>query len=587
VLSGGLPKTNVNFFTFGHVIKSLTTGVGNVATLNLKGALTNFKSLSNVVRSNFTTPSIKWFNKRVENGTMGRMANEGIDMSRIVGNYKENNRGFINFFKSTKAKRLIGEGYDRALSEKTFNSFVPMQTVSMFEDTYKAAIKKGLAENEASKLAGDTVKSFMGLIDDTKGKSTEDLLGAVAFAPQFRESLINTYWNTLKSLSPTTWKNPALKQNRRLAIGMALTFFGGYNLLNQKLNGHPMWENPEGKELELMIPGKDGKVYYVPFMPSQLAFFRNAVEGTKALITGKEDVAIQKFGSNASMGIKLITDVLGNKDYFGNQIYDPQAPRKEKIADISKYIGLNANHPYFKGVWNLNLEQNAKEQPIYPMYEKITKLLDEGKREEADILLGTLSKEEKEDYQELKKQKIKPTAQVMSEMLEAPIRFSSEGKIKSQEYYKKIDEISREIKSVPEDERQEKLQEIIADTPEKDRQGIMYALSQNGISTEGVSFSEDIIKLKPVYNKVQDLVAQGKESEARKIVDNLSDEDYKAYKKVKSSVTSKQTKTAKEQFRPKFDEIQKLITEGKNDEARKEVDSLTDEEYKLYKLLKE
>lgn len=589
VLAGGLPKTNINFFTMGHVIKSLTSGVGNVATLNARGALKDFKALTNLVRSNFTTPSINWFNKRVNNGIMGKMANEGIDMSHVVGNYKENNRGLINFFKKTESKKqLLAEGYDRVLSEKTFNSFLPMQTVSMFEDTYKAGIAKGLSETEASALAGKATKQFMGLLDNLRGKSTEDVLGTVFFAPRFREGLIKTYWNSLKSLAPKNWMDPSFAQNRRLLIGMGLTFFGGYDYVNKKLNGHHIWENPPGKKMELMIPGEGGKVYYVPFMPSQLAFFRNIVESGAAAVGGDTKTAIQKAGSNFSMGVHLITDLLANKDYFGNEIYDSQAPGTEQIGSVAKYLGQNANHPYVKGVWNLILNANAQRQPIYPTYERITKLVDAGKREEANRQIALLSPEEKDAYYEMKQAKLKPLSQVLSEMMELPIRFTTQGKIEAAKYYEKLDTMTREIKAVPDGpERTEKIQEFVSAAPESERRGILNTLREAEVDTTGVSISSDIIKMKPTYKKVQELLAQGKEKEARAIVDKLSDEDYKAYKKVRSAAISAKTKQEKLEMQPTFDRIQELIAAGRESEAQKMVDEMTDRQYEVYKLLKD
>lgn len=523
VLAGGIPKTNVNFFTFGHVIKSLTAGVGNLATLNLRGALPQFKAISNVVRSNFTTPSIKWFNKRVENGIYGKMANEGIDMSNVVGNYKENNRGYIKFFQKTKAKEMFGEGYDRVLSEKTFNSFLPMQMTSLFEDTYKGALKRGLSETEASKLAGDVTKQFSGFSDQLRGKTAEDTLGATFFAPKFREGLINTYWNTIKSLSPHTWKDVSYAQNRRLAVGMAVTF-AGYDYVNYKLNGHHIWENPEGKKTELMIPGKDGKVYYTPFMPSQLAFFRNMVEGTGALVTGDLKGATQKYGSNFSMGIKLVTDVIGNKDYFGNEIYDDQAPAREKIRDIAKYVGLSYNHPYIKGIYNLLINSQAEKENIYPKYQEITKLLDNGDKEGADEIIKHLSPLEKEAYYEMKKEKLKPTAQVFSEMMELPIRFSSQGKIASQKYYKTLEESAKVIKAVPEGvERTAKIQEIVSQTPENARKGLLKYLYDNGVSTKGVVGSESKLKAIELNRRLSSMPPE----EAGKEYEKIAEEDPK------------------------------------------------------------
>jgi hypothetical protein len=115
-------------------------------------------------------------------------------------------------------------------------------------------------------------------------------------------------------------------------------------------------------------------------MPSQLAFFRNAAEGIAAVGEGDIKTATQKAGSNLAMGLKLTTDLIGNKDYFGNEIYDPQAPGQEQIAAMAKYVGQNANHPYVKGVWNLAINANAQNQKIYPKYQEITDLLENNKR---------------------------------------------------------------------------------------------------------------------------------------------------------------------------------------------------------------
>jgi hypothetical protein len=524
VLAGGIPKSNANFFVAGFLDKELKTAIGSVATGNIKKAVTHLKVLPTFVRSNFIKPSQKFFEKRLENGTLLRMAGQGIDVSNFVGNYKETNRGFIKFFKNTKAKEILGEGYDRVLGEKTFNSFLPMQTTTLFEDTYKQGIKNGLSEEKASKLAGDTIKNYMGVIDRTVGKTTDDFISAFAFAPKFREGLIKSTWNTVKSIDPRTWKNPAFADNRKLLIGSLLVGFGVYNELNKKLNGHPMSENETGKKLELKIPGKDGKVYYVPFAPSQLAFFRNIAEAGLAVGEGDTKTVRQKIGSNLSMGVKLINDIISNQDYFGNEIYDDQAPLREQARDVVKYLGLNANHPYAKGVWNIVVNKNAEKNPIYPKYKEITDLMAKGQREEADLVIAGLTDSEKKEYEDMKKQKLKPTGQVMSEMLEVPLRFTTQGKIESKKRYEKIDKITREIKATPEDKRIEKIQEIVKNLPEDERKGVVYALGQNGISTKGVSTSETSIRARELAKRWDSLPI--KERQRKKIEEIKKDKKF-------------------------------------------------------------
>jgi len=249
-----------------------------------------------------------------------------------------------------------------------------------------------------------------------------------------------------------------------------------------------------------MIPRKDGKLVYVPFMPSQLAFFRNAAEGGLAFKEGDVKTGIQKVGSNFSMGLKLASDLVGNKDYFGNQIYDDKAPFKEIAKDVAKYIGLSYNHPYFKGIYNVIINKLAEKNPMFQKYQEIKKLTDEGKREEADSMINMLSKEEQESYYELKKQNLKPVDQVLSEMMEIPLKFGTVGKIESQKYYKKLDDMEKELKAIPEgEERTKKFQELVLREPQKERKSYIYAMYKRGIDTKGVSTYK---------NKLQKMVKQ-------------------------------------------------------------------------------
>ena len=93
-------------------------------------------------------------------------------------------------------------------------------------------------------------------------------------------------------------------------------------------------------------------------------------------------------------------------------------------------------------------------------------------------------------------------------------------------------------------------------------------------------------KIKPIYDQVQELDAQGKEKEAQALVDNLSDEEYEIYKDIKTADTRKTTLENEQKMIPIFNKVKELDAEGKGDEAQKIVDSLTDDEYKAYTLLK-
>lgn len=103
------------------------------------------------------------------------------------------------------------------------------------------------------------------------------------------------------------------------------------------------------------------------------------------------------------------------------------------------------------------------------------------------------------------------------------------------------------------------------------------------LADEKVRNEESRAKVQPIYNQVQELDKAGKGDEAQKLVDNLSDEDYAAYKRIKASDA---TKSSGEQDLAIYDTVQKvrdLESSGSTDEADALVDSLSDDEYKAYK----
>jgi hypothetical protein len=93
-------------------------------------------------------------------------------------------------------------------------------------------------------------------------------------------------------------------------------------------------------------------------------------------------------------------------------------------------------------------------------------------------------------------------------------------------------------------------------------------------------------KIQPTYDKVQQLKAEGKIDEAKSIVDSLSEEDWKTYKEIRTADKTKQTLENKKKVTPIYTKVQQLKAEGKIDEAKSIVDSLSDEEWNAYKLVK-
>lgn len=429
-LSAGLPYTTVNFFAIGQLVKELTSG--NVMAVNA------------FFRANFNGMSVEWLKQNRE--YVYKMARQGIDMRQTIDSW-ENLYTNLSDIKGFANKS--GEVFDQMFNKKTFMSFMPQMQIQLFKDSYNGFLKKGYPEDIAEELAGRVVTKNFGLTDFSgRSKVTQDKLSAIFFAPHFREGIINTLYNMgvagvdfAKNLgglrSPL---NPTLSRNRKLLLGMILTYFL-YNLLNKALNdGDDLWDNPANRKFALQIPSDDGTLTYIEFMPSFLSFARNMASGAINLASGDYAGAEQKFGTVFSMPIKTTTEILANSDYFGRPIYKETDTGAQKTLKIAKYLGLSVNHPYITEVVNqiedkkplyqsviigmelplkfstkesvakseyydaldAKAKQNARDKErIQPTYDEVQKLKDAGDFEGANAVYNSLSDEDKVIYKKI------------------------------------------------------------------------------------------------------------------------------------------------------------------------------------------
>lgn len=138
----------------------------------------------------------------------------------------------------------------------------------------------------------------------------------------------------------------------------------------------------------------------------------------------------------------------------------------------------------------------------------------------------------------------KPLVQSIMEASELPVKFSTLEQISRQQFYKGIDDKAKTNKA-------------------------------------------EIQSLKPTYDKVQELKKQGKEDEAQTMVDNLSDEDYKTYTKIKASDKRRETTGAEAKMYTTYQKVQELKKQGKEEEAQNIVDEMSDEDYRIYSLVRD
>lgn len=350
-LTGGY-KT-LNFWSIGQMMRHAYAGLGDIVTGHpvrgfKRGFISPFKAFFNSF-SEDNTQRYMDANKDV----FRELAEEGVSINRI-GTYTDK---FENILKKQSLNEKAGKAFNQFFNEPTFKRFMPMLQANFYKDTKATLIAKGMGEEQARRLAASQLKNFEGIVNTAaEGRSpqVQQSMKAIFFAPRYREGILNMLNTTRRSIGLTknpikALRDPSLATNRSFAMGTAL-MYGVYNMINTKLNGHDMVDNPPGRELHLQIPLENGDIAYVPLLPSVFFIPRTAIEGTMAIAKGDLAEAKRKAMGLVSQPIQLASQVTSNMDYFGNPIAEEDDPTLVKYRKLAGYIAGNLTHPYIREV---------------------------------------------------------------------------------------------------------------------------------------------------------------------------------------------------------------------------------------------
>jgi hypothetical protein len=214
------------------------------------------------------------------------------------------------------------------MNEPTFKRFMYQKNVDSYINIRDTLISKGMDKNKAISLAAETIKNTEALWAKLgTNKNWEDIFQAVFLARKYREALVGKGVGIVKSFT-TQIKNPAFEQSRALGLGI-VAMYAAYNVIQQKLTHNWLWQNPAGKEFELVIPDKDDPTKYIsiPFMPSSTAIYRRGAGTVTSLAKGDPQEAGKQFSGLFSMPISQYGQIASNRDYWGNEIRNPNRPK--------------------------------------------------------------------------------------------------------------------------------------------------------------------------------------------------------------------------------------------------------------------
>lgn len=360
LMSGGAPKTPLNSWSVAQATKEFMAG-------RIKKPVVSF------IRSFSGDASNKFFADNA--GQIIKMQERNIPVSSSW-----NATDLID--KSSLEKHLgkdFSSAFEKLTGEATFKRFMPQLQISFFNDAEASLLKKGHSATEAADIAAQAVKNFYGVkpsdVRALSNPTAEAAKTALAFAPQYRESMLNFWINNIKSVVPVSIErsaegmkfklnNPLSPQNAsntKFMIGSLLAL-AGMDQANRALNdGRSMWNNPKGDEDKLFVPvskitgnAEDKTVIKIPWL-SSLAFLpRTGVKMLKAAA----NLDFAQVGREAkgflSTPLRPLADVGTNQDYFGNNIYEDNAAVGDKAKSIGGYLlkEYGLQHPYAKTAYD-------------------------------------------------------------------------------------------------------------------------------------------------------------------------------------------------------------------------------------------
>lgn len=353
-LSAGIPKTPINSFTLANMQKEILSG-------RIKGP---FASLAISLSDQKTAQYFKE-NQQI----LKDMASEGIptftntDFGSMYKNLAEKKNFWQNLFGGAK------DLFDSAFNEPTFKRFMPLLQTQFYKDAYEGALKDGLDNNQAKRIASEATKNFYGLTDAfSRPGQTEDVLSAFVMAPRFREAMIDFWGKTVKSLDPKTFSDKAFSANRKFIVGAGITW-ALYNIMNKQATGRWMFENKDGKELSLEIPIGGGRSFYLPFLFTIGTVPRRFIEAGGELVGGDIAGATQKMTSFASIPVNALSMVATNRNFYGSPIYQEDDSGLAKLSKMSGAVTGQMSHPWIRTGLELLTDQRTLKEALPGMLE--------------------------------------------------------------------------------------------------------------------------------------------------------------------------------------------------------------------------
>lgn len=333
-LAGGVPGTPINSFALNQARREIQGLRVKAPIINMIDSIIPKRAAQIIQNKSGVIKEMNSFDLSVGRGKVG-----GWDYKQI---YDPNNIGL---------KGKAADFWRRAVNAPTFEKYLPLAQIRMYEDIKAVHIKAGKPDLEAARIAAANVKGFWGIPGSTgRDQSLQNAFGTFFFAPQYRETMVNAWTNSLKAVAQIpgnavngrTLVQPENEMVVRALLG-SMVVFGVQQAINHASQGGWTWENPPGKELTSLVNLGNGRTVGIPWEPSTLTVPRAIFQGSMALVRGDDKTAKSEFGKLFSMPISMVSSLAGNKDYFQNEIVNeldsmPEKRRKQLAYAAGQFM---------------------------------------------------------------------------------------------------------------------------------------------------------------------------------------------------------------------------------------------------------
>ena len=354
-LSGGIPKTAINFHGFNILVRNaIGKGVGR-GTVEAGKFLVNPKSAVKDLEKNLH--KAPFFMRR---GL--KLSTEGFEFGESSAETltkrldpKKNPLASMIFNPITSLQEKVLKFHGEYFEKPLFQQALPALKLRYVEEMFGKLKAGGMNTEEAAKAASSATNDLFGGMNwEAAGRSRElqNWMRTLILAPDWLETSVKTGRNVAEAL-----RNPNSPKGLQIVtIAKNLTAaYAAANVANYAMSGKMMWENDPGHALDVYTGQADGKdMYFRPF-GTAADFARLPVDMVSSAYKKDLGQGFQILRNRMSLPGSSAVNLLTQRNRFGRKIFGRDdfgrdIPVSKQIMSGIGEVGDLVTPPYAQSV---------------------------------------------------------------------------------------------------------------------------------------------------------------------------------------------------------------------------------------------